>query len=69
MVLRSDDGEERVFWILGEGDRTMGEDVVSYRAPLGGMLLGKKVGGEVGPLEEKLYRVVAIRKRLPEPDE
>ena len=64
--LRADGGETEVYWILGEGDRMLGEEVISYRAPLGEMLMGKRVGDEVGPLGDKQFRIVSLRKRLPE---
>ncbi|MFH1679364.1 MAG: GreA/GreB family elongation factor [Candidatus Eisenbacteria bacterium] len=63
--LVSDSGETRTYWILGEGDRDFSGEVVSYRAPLGGLLLGKRVGDEVGPIMDRTFRIVAIRKRLP----
>lgn len=64
--LLGDDGGEKTYWILGEGDGDLADHVVSYRAPLGQMLLGKKVGDEAGPINERTYRVTAIRRRLPE---
>jgi transcription elongation factor GreA len=64
--LAAEGGDTRTFWMLGEGDRELGDDVVSYRAPLGGLLLGKKAGDEVGPIADRQYHVVRIRKRLPE---
>jgi len=63
--LVSDAGETRTYWILGEGDRDFGGEIVSYRAPLGALLLGKKTGDEVGPILDRTFRIVAIRKRLP----
>jgi len=65
--LTAADGARLSFWMLGEGDRDLGENVISYRAPLGALLLGKKLNEEVGPIEEKNYRVTAIHKRLPKP--
>lgn len=63
--LVANDGENLTYWILGEGDRELGDDVISYRAPLGEMLLGKKTGDEVGPVNERTFRIEGIRKRLP----
>ncbi|HKQ19132.1 MAG TPA: GreA/GreB family elongation factor [Candidatus Eisenbacteria bacterium] len=57
-----------VYWILGEGDSSLGPGILSYRAPLARPLLGKGVGAEVvleyegGP---RKFRVESIRKRLP----
>jgi transcription elongation factor GreA len=57
------------FWVLGEGDATLGPSVLSYRAPLARPLLGKPVGAEVElplPHGARRYRVQSIEKRLPE---
>ncbi|MEN6549775.1 MAG: GreA/GreB family elongation factor [Armatimonadia bacterium] len=59
-------GEEQSVWVLGEGDTQYGHDVVSYKAPLGQALVGKKVGdvaqvGEDGPQ----YEVLAIEEKMP----
>lgn len=62
-------GEERHMWILGQDDNHHGPEVVNYRAALGQAVVGRKRGEEVtletetGP---KTYKVVSIRKRLPE---
>ncbi|MFH1277256.1 MAG: GreA/GreB family elongation factor [Candidatus Eisenbacteria bacterium] len=64
--LVASDGADVTYWILGEGDRELGDEVISYRAPLGEMLLGRKVGDEVGPMNDRTFRIAAIRKRLPE---
>jgi transcription elongation factor GreA len=64
--LAAETGETQRYWILGEGDGALGDEVVSYRAPLAASLLGKKVGEEVGPIADRAYRIVKIRKRLPE---
>ncbi len=63
-------GEERAIWLLGEGDSHWSESVVSYRAPVGQALLGKRVGetadlvmGETTtPLE-----IVRVTEKLPGP--
>ena len=63
------DGERRL-WILGEGDDHLGKDVVSYKAPLGRALVGKKRGDTVslpGDGGEKSGVIEAVRQRLPEP--
>lgn len=59
-------GEEQSVWVLGEGDTQYGHEVVSYKAPLGQALVGKKVGdvvqvGEEGPKHE----ILAIEDRMP----
>jgi transcription elongation factor GreA len=56
------------YWILGEGDNELGPDVVSYRAPIGLALLGKRAGEAVSWLAEGLEvrgKVVAVEARPP----
>ncbi|MBN1826480.1 MAG: GreA/GreB family elongation factor [Candidatus Eisenbacteria bacterium] len=67
--LRGSGGDLRTYWVLGEGDRTFGDNVISYRAPLGEKLLGKRVGEDVELIDEERFRVDAIRVRLPEAGE
>jgi len=64
------DGGSRRLWILGEGDDRLGPEVVSYLAPLGRALLGKRPGDAVelpgdGAAHSAVVR--AVRPRLPEP--
>ncbi len=64
------DGSTHTYWILGEGDTFLGNDVISYRAPLGAALRGHKVGDEVTvPLEDgpRRLRIVSVARRLPQP--
>ncbi len=37
-------GVEAEYWILGEGDGVYGDNVISYRAPLGRSMYGRKAG-------------------------
>jgi transcription elongation factor GreA len=60
-------GAEQTVWVLGEGDSQYGHEVVSYKAPLGHALVGKKPGdvvqvGEDGPR----YEVLSITDKLPD---
>jgi transcription elongation factor GreA len=62
-------GTARTYWILGEGDDYHGSEVLSYAAPLGRALLGRRVGDKVkvssdGETQEFILR--SIRPRLPE---
>lgn len=60
--------ERRNYWMLGEGDDVFGPEVVSYAAPMGKAMLGRKEGdtitmtGDDGPIQ---LRVVAIARRIP----
>jgi transcription elongation factor GreA len=63
------DGERRL-WILGEGDDHLGSEVVSYKAPLGRALVGRKLGDTVslpGDGGERQGVIESVRQRLPEP--
>jgi transcription elongation factor GreA len=64
----NDDPETMTLWLLGEGDQEVGPDVVSYKAPVGRALCGRRVGDEVTiprQGESATYRVLGIRERLP----
>lgn len=63
-------GGRRRLWILGEGDDWHGAEVVSYAAPLGQALLGRKVGDRItlpGEGFQHEYTVRTITPRLPDP--
>ena len=63
------DAGEMSVWMLGEGDQDLGEGVVSYKAPLGLALHGKRVGDEVEITQEagpRRFRVSEIREELPQ---
>lgn len=69
VVLRSADGADvRTIWLLGEGDGHLGDDVVSYRAPLGQALLGRREGDTVS-LDlggaPSVVTIESVRRRLP----
>jgi transcription elongation factor GreA len=68
--VQAEDGSSHTYWILGEGDDHLGPEVVSYRAPLGRALLGKKAGDAVQLPEDggrRLAVIRTVRPRLPEP--
>ena len=57
------------YWILGEGDHALGPGILSYRAPIVRPLLGKPEGAQVlleMPEGARSFRIVSIRKRLPD---
>jgi transcription elongation factor GreA len=61
-------GSLRRLWILGEGDDHLGPEVVSYRAPLGKAMLGRRAGDRVtvpGDGGERSLLVRAVRLRRP----
>lgn len=69
VTLEDDDGAVH-FWILGEGEQHLGEDVVSFQSAVGRALMNRKVGDEVelGEAEHRRrLRVMAVERRLPGP--
>jgi transcription elongation factor GreA len=67
ITLREGDGE-RTIWLLGEGDSHLGDEVVSYKAPLGQALIGRKEGESVpfdmeGGTSE--VEILKVERRLP----
>jgi transcription elongation factor GreA len=64
--------EERVFWLLGEGDDWLGSNVISYATPLGRSFLGKKPGDRVSVVAPDIVHDYVIREivpKLPETEE
>jgi len=62
-------GSARQMWILGEGDDYHGAEVISYAAPIGRALLGRRVGDRVSiPADGYAHELVVreIRVRLPQ---
>ncbi len=63
--------EKRILWVLGEGDDWIGENVISYAAPLGRALLGKRAGERVNVVGSDAVHELVIRgitRRLPQPE-
>ena len=55
-------------WLLGEGDQDLGTGVVSYKAPVGKSLHGRRVGDVVDVPREggsRRYRILEVTERLP----
>jgi transcription elongation factor GreA len=68
VTVRHADGATSTFWILGEGDNELGPEVVSYRAPIGLALLGRRIGDAVSWLAEGVEvrgTVTAVEPRSP----
>lgn len=64
--------EHRTYWLLGEGDDWLGTNVISYAAPLGRNLLGKKVGERVNVVGSDSVHEFIIRsltKKHPQVEE
>ena len=63
-----DGGAAWVVWMLGEGDQDFGDNVVSYKAPVGQVLLGAKVGDVLEFIREgsnQSFQVSKVEERLP----
>lgn len=62
--------ERRTYWILGEGDDYHGPEVISFAAPMGHALLGKRAGEKVkvtlGDTSTE-FSIETVVKRLPDP--
>lgn len=57
--------ESRTYWILGDGEQHLGDQVISFQAPIGKALVGRKVGEDVAIGDGKTWRVVGVTRRLP----
>ncbi len=56
------------YWILGDGEQHLGDNVVSFQAPIGKALVGRTVGDEVDLGEgenRRTYRVQSVARKLP----
>ncbi len=62
-------GNERTsYWILGEDEQHLGDNVISFQTPVGRALLGHRIGDDVEFGEgaaRKHYRVVSVDRKLP----
>lgn len=65
VTVKTSKGEMQTYWVLGEGDGELAPEVVSYRAPIGAALLGKKVGEETEEFNDQTMTITQIRHRLP----
>ena len=56
------------YWILGDGEQHLGDNVISFQAPIGRALMGRAVGDEVafGEGSKRVtWRVQTVTRRLP----
>jgi transcription elongation factor GreA len=70
VVLR-DGAETLSYWILGDGEQHLGDNVISFQAPIGRLLVGRTVGDEIEIGEgasRRRYRVESVTRRLPSPE-
>jgi transcription elongation factor GreA len=62
----SSDGERKSYWILGDGEQHLGENVISFQAPIGKLLVGRVVGDEVEIGDPgKRWHVDSVVRKLP----
>ncbi len=63
-------GEVLHYWLLGAGDSHYGPEVISCGSPAGQLLLGKKIGDQVGMFSPEGVpfqgEIIAAQKKLPE---
>ncbi len=65
VVLASGD-EHMSYWILGDGEQHLGENVISFQAPIGKSLVGRVVGDELTIGDGgKRWRVESVARKLP----
>jgi len=68
-VALSSGGERASYWILGDGEQHLGANVISFQAPIGKALVGRKVGDQVQIGEPaRAWRVEAVSRKLPSAD-
>ena len=70
VTLEDGDGTVR-YWILGEGEQHLGEEVVSFQSAVGRALMNRTLGDEVDLGEgerRRRLRLVSVERRLPETD-
>lgn len=70
-VVIAEGDDRKSYWVLGDGEHHLGENVVSFQAPIGKALCGRRVGEEVELTGEagRRWRVEAIARRLPPANE
>jgi transcription elongation factor GreA len=61
-------GKTVTYWVLGEGEHHLGDNVLSFQAPVGRALMGRAVGDEVEVgegKERRRYLVVSVQRKIP----
>lgn len=68
-VVLVDGGERTSYWILGDGEQHLGDNVVSFQSDIGKSLMGRSAGDEVAIGEAgRRWRVEGIARKLPVAD-
>jgi transcription elongation factor GreA len=70
-VVLESDTDMTTYWILGEGEHHLGENVISFQTPVARSLIGKAIGDAVSlelDGERRDYRVVSVERKLPPHD-
>jgi len=63
VLIQTDEGEERTYYIIGEDEIDVAKGFISWKSPIGKSLLGKSVGDEVsiripkGELEIEIIKI------------
>jgi transcription elongation factor GreA len=68
VVIESDGQELRTYWLLGEDEHHLGENVISFQTPVGRALMGLTIGDETElgeGAERRRWRVVSVERKLP----
>jgi transcription elongation factor GreA len=68
VVLEGADQELLTYWILGEDEHHLGENVISFQTPVGRALMGHGIGDEVElgeGAERRAWHIVSVERRLP----
>ena len=65
-VVLTSDGDRMSYWILGDGEQHLGENVISFQAPIGKSLVGRVVGDELAIGDAgRRWRVESVARKLP----
>jgi transcription elongation factor GreA len=68
VVIEGDGQELRAYWVLGEDEHHLGENVISFQTPVGRALMGRTIGDEVElgeGSERRRWHVVSVERKLP----
>ncbi len=69
VVIENEGQELRTYWVLGEDEHHLGENVISFQSSVGRALMGLAIGDEVElgeAAERRRWHVVSVERKLPE---